>query len=83
MTIAELKSALLSAAERNIQQGPGYAQESVVLRDTAERLRIAGDKGAEQDLLTAWHDLFLERKLSWGYDIDNPGTPFFHRVRGV
>jgi len=32
-------------------------------------------------ILNAWHDLFAERKLAWGYDLDNPSSPFFH-VRG-
>jgi len=31
-----------------------------------------------QAILNAWHDLFSEKKLVWGYDLDNPGSPFFH-----
>jgi hypothetical protein len=32
----------------------------------------------EQVILTCWHDLFREGRLSWGYDLNNPDAPFFH-----
>jgi hypothetical protein len=75
----DLTAALLRIAEEHIAQGPGFAQEGVVIREAATRLGIAGDTMREQELLTCWHDLFREGKLSWGYDIDNPSSPFFHK----
>ena len=32
----------------------------------------------QQKILTVWHRLFAEGKLAWGYDLENPGSPFFH-----
>ena len=78
MTTDEIKQALIAIARSFIQQGPGYSQESVVLREAAERLSIGKDLQRQQQLLTAWHDLFHKGILSWGYDIDNPSAPFFH-----
>lgn len=76
----EYKERLLQLAKQFYDRGPGFAQEMVVLREAAEKFKLKGDKQGQQRLLTAWHDLFLERKLSWGYDIDNPASPFFHLV---
>jgi hypothetical protein len=75
----ELTSRLLQVAEECLEKGPGYAQESVVLREAAEALKTGSSLSAQQDLLTCWHELFREGKLSWGYDIDNPNAPFFHK----
>jgi hypothetical protein len=64
------------------ESGPGWAQEGVVLREVGDR--ISGELGPQRDLkvqqmiLNAWHDLFTEKKLAWGYDLDNPSSPFFH-----
>jgi hypothetical protein len=32
----------------------------------------------EQVVLGCWHELFREDRLAWGYNLDNPGDPFFH-----
>lgn len=72
-----MRTALLDIARECIQQGPGFSQETVVLRQAAERLRLE-DLAQQQRLLTAWQDLFREGILSWGYNIDNPASPFFH-----
>ncbi|MGA2442162.1 MAG: hypothetical protein ABSH08_14500 [Tepidisphaeraceae bacterium] len=76
--IDEIQETLLEVAKQCANQGPGFAQESVVLREAAGRLNISRDLSAQQRLLNAWHDLFRIGKLYWGYDIDNPGQPFFH-----
>ncbi|HVU86791.1 MAG TPA: hypothetical protein VHD36_05690 [Pirellulales bacterium] len=82
-----LKADLLRIARDMAQKGAGYGQESVVLREADKewgpRLKDADRKWdkllkRQQLILTAWNDLFRERKLSWGYDIDNPNAPFFH-----
>jgi hypothetical protein len=78
MDVSNLKSALLAIAKECIDQGPGFAQEPVVLRDAAQRLINNSDLKEQQRLLTAWHDLFRDGALAWGYDIDNPSSPFFH-----
>jgi len=80
MTIVDLKNFLLQLATGNLERGPGFAQDSVVISDAVEQLRIGNDLAAQQELLTAWHDLFRDGILSWGYNADNPGAPFFHRT---
>jgi hypothetical protein len=52
-----------------------------VLREVAERLGADDDLSLEQLVLDCWHDLFLNRTLGWGYNIDNSNFPWFH-VRG-
>lgn len=77
-----LKQKVLEAAKNCAMQGPGYAQRRPVLDEMAsefgggmyERL----DLDIQQAILTCWHDLFREGALSWGYDLDNPDSPFFH-----
>ena len=71
---------ILDVAREYTAKGPGWAQESVVLREVAERLGVAGDVNVsrQQTVLTCWHDLFRDGVLSWGYDIDNPSAPCFH-----
>jgi len=78
MALARLEEDLLAIAKECIEQGPGFAQETIVLREAAQRLRIGNDLKEQQRLLTAWHNLFREGELSWGYDIGNPSSPFFH-----
>lgn len=78
MHSSNLKAWLIEFAKECVAKGPGYAQEYSVLREAAERLGINGDLKKQQELLTCWHDLFREGVLSWGYDIDNPTSPFFH-----
>jgi hypothetical protein len=78
MNSTRLKQALLEVAKECNDQGPGFAQETVVLRQAVEQLQIQNDLKQQQHLLTAWHDLFREGTLSWGYDVDNPASPFFH-----
>ncbi|HVC94073.1 MAG TPA: hypothetical protein VND64_10305 [Pirellulales bacterium] len=77
----QLEEKILEIAREYYEKGPGFAQEGVVLREIAERLGVQiGGPIVEQEqiLLTCWHDLFRTGKLSWGYDIDNPDSPWFH-----
>src|SRR5437879_5506641 len=76
----EIKQVVYETAVDLARKGPGWAQQAVVLREVAKRLQPKLGLGldAEQAILTAWHDLFFERKLSWGYNLDNPDSPFFH-----
>ena len=63
------------------RKGLAYCQEAVVLREIGERLRAKGltvDLPTQQAVLRAWHGLFHDHKLSWGYNLDNPSWPFFH-----
>lgn len=78
MTTAELERALFDIAREIIEQGPGFSQETVVIREAVQRLGIGRDLKQQQRLLTAWHDLFLKGMLAWGYHVDNPSAPFFH-----
>lgn len=61
-----------------IEIGPGFAQEQIVLRKVADALGVRGDLKAEQFILTCWNEMFLDRTLSWGYNIENPSRPWFH-----
>jgi len=79
VSAAHMRLRLLEIAKECVDKGPGYAQESVVLHEAAERLKIhRSEVGRQQALLDAWNNLFRDGKLSWGYDLDNPGRPFFH-----
>ncbi|MEX1039404.1 MAG: hypothetical protein WDZ51_02155 [Pirellulaceae bacterium] len=78
MTLEEYEKKLFDLASECLTQGPGYAQETVVLREAMDRFGVDRDLKEQQKLLTAWHDLFHKGTLSWGYDIDNPSAPFFH-----
>jgi hypothetical protein len=75
-----LKQLVFDTAVELAGRGRGWAQEAVVLREVRDRLeaRQRVDLPVEQAVLSAWHELFLERKLVWGYNLDNPNSPFFH-----
>jgi hypothetical protein len=74
----QLEELLLTAAHELDGEGPGMAQESILLRRVAGQLGALQDIKREQWILTGWHKLFQDGKLAWGYNIDNPGPPFFH-----
>ncbi len=61
-------------------KGDGYAQEGVVMREIADELNIRWDANIETQrlVLDAWHDLFSSKKLGWGFNLDNPNSPFYH-----
>ena len=75
-----LKELVYSTASEMAAKGPSWAQDMVVLRAVGDRVAANGtlDLDTEQRILTAWHQLFHENKLSWGYNLDNPHYPFFH-----
>lgn len=77
MTDQEIETKLLEIAGDYSEKGPGYAQESVVLRAAADRLRPANLED-EQRILNCWQQLFRTGKLAWGYNLDNPGPPWYH-----
>jgi hypothetical protein len=82
MSEANIKAIVWQVASEFAGNGPGWAQEGVVLREVGER--VFGGNGGHPDLsiqqmiLNYWHDLFSEKKLAWGFDLDNPNSPFFH-----
>jgi hypothetical protein len=77
-----LKQKVLEAAKECAQGGPGYSQQRPVLDAVAAKeganMWTRLDLADQQAILTCWHDLFREGVLSWGYDLDNPDSPFFH-----
>jgi len=75
---ADMADLLFRAAKELYAEGPGMAQESVVLRRVASELNAMHDIRQQQAILTIWHWLFQTGRLAWGYNIDNPGPPFFH-----
>ena len=76
-----MKDRLLQIASGYISKGPGYAQEGVVLREARSALKPQTLK-EEQLILESWHRLFIDGELGWGFDLDNPGSPFFHATSG-
>lgn len=77
--VDELRDRLRKIVSECVTKGPGYAQEGVIL----QKARIALDPRTlahEQLILAAWHRLFVDGELEWGYDLDNPRAPFFHPV---
>lgn len=80
MTTDEIKDRLFRIAERLCQNGPGFAQEGLALREARQQFP-AGSLEHEQEILDCWHDLFREGRLGWGYNLANPGFPFFHISR--
>jgi hypothetical protein len=78
----KLKQKVLEAAGECVRQGRGYSQEGAVLESVASEfggnMHTTLDFDLQQGILTCWHDLFREGTLSWGLDLDNPGSPFFH-----
>lgn len=77
MTVAEIRPTLLKIAEDLCKKGPGFAQESVVLREIYLELQPKTLE-EQQEILSAWHRLFRDGDLAWGYDLENPGPPFYH-----
>jgi hypothetical protein len=81
MSEQEIKEIVWQVVSNSATLGPGWAQEGVVLRAVGDRIAGGGgrlDLPTQQAILDAWHDLFLQKKLAWGYDLDNPNSPFFH-----
>jgi hypothetical protein len=77
-----LKQKVLEAANRSARRGSSYAQQRVVFDEIASAfgggMHTRLDLDLQQAILTCWNDLFLDGTLSCGYDLDNPGPPFFH-----
>ena len=84
MSYDELKRRVFEIACMMASKGAGYGQERVVLQAVEEEVgaelrKIHPEKlKRDQLVLTAWHDLFREGQLAWGYNVDNPNSPFFH-----
>ena len=83
MEYQKLLNAVYDTAVSCAKRGAGYSQERVVLDEVARQFNddpfiTRLDIKLQQDILTCWHDLFRQGRLSWGYDLDNPDAPFFH-----
>lgn len=74
----EIQSKLIQIARELYQQGPCMGQEALVLNRALEVLQAQEDVRKQQEILTNWHHLFHTGQLVWGYDIVNPGHPFYH-----
>ena len=84
MEYNKLLDEVYETAVRCAKRGAGYSQQRVVLDEVARKLFdrdpfiTPSNVEQEQNILTCWHDLFREGRLSWGYDLNNPDAPFFH-----
>jgi hypothetical protein len=87
MEYRELLEAVYNVAKQYAERGAGYSQQRVVLDEASRQLFnrdpfiTPANTIQEQAILTCWHDLFREGRLSWGYNLDNPDAPFFHIPR--
>jgi hypothetical protein len=77
MNREQIKNWLYECAREHVEKGPGFAQQGVVLRAARASLKLA-TTAEEQKVLGCWHELFREGRLAWGYNLDNPDSPFFH-----
>ena len=83
MNHKDIEKTLLEVASEFCESGPGFAQESVVLREVAKRLNVNRDVKTHQMILDCWQNLFRQGTLNWGHDLDNPSAPFFHRASEI
>jgi len=77
MSRVEIEDKVFEIARRLHEQGPGFAQEGVVMQTVREEIHPRSLED-EQMILSCWHHLFQEGKLAWGYNLDNPTAPWFH-----
>jgi hypothetical protein len=77
--VADYRKLLLDIASEALDLGPGFAQEGYVLGEVRRKLNLRENLKGEQQVLDAWHDLFKQGELAWGYDLTNPQSPFFHK----
>jgi len=75
------KEVLLKVAYGALKDSSGPVQEDIVLREAAQKLNVQGNLEGEQELLSAWQDIFQKGELAWGYNLENQSRPFFHRPR--
>ena len=76
--LKELREVLIEVCGKNFDQGSGYFQETVILKETARKLRIEMSGETACNLLTAWHELLAEGLIDPGVNLDNPNLPFLH-----
>ena len=72
-----IRETLLEIATQFDKEGPGFAQEGVVMREAKDRLQPRG-LDDEEAILDEWQKLFQSGQLIWGYNLDNPGRPWYH-----
>lgn len=65
LTEQQVKDLVWQRAKEAAQQGSGFAQEGVVMRQIADELGIRwnADLRIQHWVLDAWHDLFANKKL--------------------
>ncbi|MCA1202529.1 hypothetical protein [Priestia flexa] len=73
-----IRKTVLEVVNEMEGKGPGYFQQGLILRESADKLNINGNGELERVLLTYWHDLFRNGYLAWGYNLANPDPPFVH-----
>jgi hypothetical protein len=79
MNSSEIERIIWQVVHEALEIGPGYAQEGYVIRTTWEKLGSPHDLKLEQNILDVWYRLVREGQIVWGYDVSNPGAPFFHK----
>ena len=79
MKIDDIEKIILQVVDEALAIGPGYAQEGYVIRTTWEKIGSPPGVEAQQRILDVWYRLLREGKIVWGYDMANPGAPFFHK----
>jgi hypothetical protein len=77
VTSPRMRQVLLEVIRTYEGRGPGMFQSKAVLNEAMRRLYIQGDE-AEQALLDAFADLFIQGVVAWGFNVTNPDPPFMH-----
>lgn len=78
MKYKDLLELAYTVATKMVENGPGWAQQASVLGEIARQIPQSQEDLVQQQILTCWHDLFRQGRLSWGFNLDNPDAPFFH-----
>lgn len=73
-----VRQVLLQVISQMSNGGGAGLQVSSALHEAARQVRADKLAFNEQEILTAWADLFREGLLAPGYNLDNPGLPWFH-----
>ena len=74
--VDDIRNAILQIV--NTYTGTSNLQSHLVVRDACKKLKVEGNRDAEQAVLTVFHDLFRNGYLAWGYDANNTDPPFCH-----
>jgi len=76
----DIRELILTVAREQEPKRPidSSLQVGTLFRGVADQLGLRSSQDLEQDILTQWHDLLRTGYFAWGFNLSNPGSPFFH-----